>query len=280
MQVPFTSYYLGPFGIYTSPSGMADAITLLPYLGGALHQGDYVDLDTAATSQWNQRYGSNLYNGRYRFVKVSTAATAANIYFGAPAGIAAGTTVAQVVLSAAGSGGTAGTYTCSSSVSGGTMLATASVVVNASGAITSVQLLAPGAGFTSTPTFSLGEIPGIGGGASVLAQMATSPNVVTSFDSSAIALSDVRGVFLSAPTAAQISAGCWVVIQEAGWAPVKVTTATSATVGAICTATTGAAVTTTVNSGNPTAGFMGYALDLPAASTIIRCNLRLTAYCG
>jgi len=275
-QTNFTSFFLGPFAVYTSPSGAADVQTGVPYLGTDLREGDYCDLSPMEAAQWNVQYGSNLFAGRYRLVRLSTGATAAHLGFGYPVGIAIPSSVAQVVVSAAGAGYTAGTYTCAASA-GGVM---ASVVVNASGAISSAQLLNPGSGLTSTPTFSLSELSG-GSNGSVLAQMAVSSNVVTSFDSNAIDLSDVRGVALCAPTSAQITAGAWIVIEEApGIAPVYVTTATSTTVGAICTSATAGAVTTTVNSGSPSAGFMGYAIDLPAGSTVIRCLLRTAVYPG
>lgn len=273
-QVPAQSFYLGPFAVYTSATGLTDPITGFPELGGTLHEGDYVDLMQAEAQQWNILYGSNLSAGRYRFVRVSPNATYSNFGFGYPVGWGIPTTVGQVIVSSAGSGGTAGTYVCSSSAAGGTTKATASVVINASGGIASAQLLNPGAGFTSVPTFSLSEITGWSGG-SLLAQMAISPNFISSFDSSSIALSDVRGVALCTLTAAQITAGAWIVIQESGIAPLYVTTATSATVGAVAASATAAAVTTTVNTGAPVNGFIGYMADLPAASTVSRVILRL-----
>jgi len=277
-KVNFTSFYLGPYAVYTSPTGMADVNTLTPYLGGTLHEGDYCDLSAAEASQYNLNYGTNLYPGRYRFVKLSTAATYSNIGFGTPVGVAAGTTVAQVVISAAGSGYTNGTFICSSTTSGGTQKATASVVVSG-GAIISVQLLNPGAGFTSVPTFSLSELSG-GSAGSILAQMVITPNVVTSFDSSAVSLSEVRGVSLCTVTAAQVTAGAWIVIQESGIAPVKVTTATNTAAGCAMAATTGAAVTTTTAATAIPVGFFGYTIDLAAASTVIRGILRVPPYQG
>src|SRR5512146_1616630 len=118
-QVPAQSFYLGPFAVYTSPSGMTDPITGTPYLGGTLHEGDYCDLTRSEAAQWNVRFGSNLDTGRYRLVRLSAAATYSNIAYGKPAATGFPTTLRRVVLSAAGSGATTdGTYTISSSASG------------------------------------------------------------------------------------------------------------------------------------------------------------------
>jgi hypothetical protein len=249
---------------------MTDPITGQPYLGGTLHEGDSVDLSASEAAQWNIRFGSNLFPGRYRFVRISPLATYSNIGFGKPAGWALAQNVAQVVVAAAGSGATlSGTYTCSSSTSGGTAVATALVTVSG-GAVTGAQLTFAGAGFTSVPTFSLSEIAGLTG-ASVLAQMANSPNTATSFDSSAAQLSNVRGVWLTTGiTAAQVAANAWGVIQEAGVANVLVTTATNTAAGCAMAATTGAAVTTTTPATAIPVGFFGYTMDVAAASTIVR----------
>lgn len=278
-QVPFQSFYLGPFAVYTSPSGMTDPVTGQPYLGGSLHQGDYCDLTASEAAQWNVRFGSNLFPGRYRFVRISPRATNTNIGFGKPAGWGLGQQIAQVVLSAAGSGATTdGTYTCSSSTSGGTA-ATALVTVSG-GAVTGAQLVYPGSGFTSVPTFGLTEIAGLSG-ASVLAQMANNPNFVSSFDASCAQLSDVRGVWItSSITAAQITANAWGVIQEEGVANVLVTTATNTAAGVALAATTGAVVTSTTPATAVPVGFFGYSLDLTAASTIVRAVLRVPVQQG
>lgn len=279
-QVPFQSFYLGPFAVYTSPTGMTDPVTGVPYLGGSLHEGDYVDLTASEAAQWNVRFGSNLFPGRYRFVRISPRSTAANIGFGKPAGYGLAQSVGQVVVSAAGSGATTdGTYTCSSSTSGGTA-ATALVTVSG-GAVTGAQLVYPGANFTSVPTFGLTEIAGLSG-ASVLAQMANSPNFVSSFDSSAAQLSTVRGVFLTTGiTAAQITANAWGVIQEEGIANILVTTANATpAAGNFAAAGTGATVTTSSAATAIPIGYFADTLDLPAASTIIRGILQLPVQQG
>lgn len=276
-QVPYTSFYLGPFAVYTSPTGMASGITGTPYLGGTLHAGDYCDLSAEEAAVWNTRFGSNLFPGRYRFVRFSSRATAANIGFGKPAGYALGQTVAQVVISNGGTSATTdGTYTITSTTSGGTA-ATALATVSG-GIITAVQLTFPGAGFTSVPTFGLTEIAGLTGG-SVLAQMADGPNFISSFDAACAQFSSVRGVFLttSAITAAQITAGAWGVIQENGIANVNVTAGTAIAAGGYLAATTGAVVTASAAATSRPIGYFGDTLDLTGGTLpmIVRAVLQL-----
>ena len=148
--------------------------------------------------------------------------------------------------------------------------------------IISAQLSFPGANMRTTPVFTLSEIPGYTGTGSatgpLVAQMAWSPNVVTSFDSTspnAPTLSSPRGVFLTTVTAAQILANAWVVIQELGVAPVLVTAgAAVSTPGASITATS--ATTTSAAAAAPGVGFLGYSLDaVPAVNTIVRVDLAL-----
>jgi hypothetical protein len=277
-QVPFTSFYLGPTAVYTSKTGLLDVRTGLPQLGGNFAVGDYCDLSASDAAQWNRQYSTNLYPGRYRIVSVAAAATAANIIQGNVAGWALGTYLDSVTLSAAGSGYTNGTFTCSSSTSGGTTKATATVVVSG-GAIISAQLLNPGAGFTSVPTFGLSELTG-GTGGSVLANMHLSSNIVTSFDSSATDLDSVRGVFLGSVTSAQVTAGAYVIIQELGIATILVTTATATAKGSVATAVTASAITTTTGATAPVGGFIGYTKDLAAASTLVRVVLSLPTLQG
>lgn len=272
---PALSFYLGPLAVYTSDTGMTDPITGIPYLGGTLHEGDYVDATKSEISQWNIRFGSQLNTGRYRFVRVSPNATAANIKFGAPCGFALPTTVGQLQLAAGGTSATAdGTYTISSTTSGGTAKAVGLATVSG-GIITAVQLTFGGAGFTSVPTFPLTEIAGLSGG-NVLAQMLITPNVVSSFDTASCTdLSRPRGVFLCSVTAAQVTANAWVVIQEEGLAPVLVTTATNTAAGSVATAAATGTVTTTVATAAPLAGFLGFTKDLAAAATVVRVELEL-----
>ena len=200
--------------------------------------------------------------------------------FGRPAAWALGSTVQQVSLSAAGFNYTAGTYVCQSTTSGGTAKATIQVVVGgANGGIISATLLYGGAGFTSVPTFALTELVG-GTGGSVLAQMKVDPNLVAGYDSSAIALATPRGVFLSAATATQITAGAYVIIQEAGVASVLVNVATGTAAGAYAAATIGGIVTTTTAATAVPVGLLGTTLDLAAANTLVRVALELAIMQG
>jgi len=282
-QVPYTSLYNGPFAVYTSPTGMASPITGIPYLGGSLHEGDYCDLQANEAALWNVQYGSKLYAGRYRMVRLQAASTAATVKYGFPVGWGLPTSVGTVAIVGAGTvtSGVNGTYTVTSSAAGGTA-ATASVTV-VSAAITSAQLIFPGSGMTSVPTFALTEITGYTGGAGPLvAQMAHSSNLVGSFDVTASSqISLVRGVaLLPSITTAQVMAGAWIVIQELGIDPVYVTTATATIPGSIAaSATAGAVTTTTIATPVPT-GFIGLTLDTAAAATVVRAVLELPVIQG
>ena len=280
--VRYSVFYLGPYAVYTSKTGLTDLRTGLPELGGGLNLGDFVDLTEAEANSWSQQYagqGKQLHRGRYRFVYVSTAATYSNIVQGAPVGMALGMTVQQAAIATVGSGGTAGTYTVSSSTSGGTATSTLQYTVGSSGGVTQAIVLTPGAGFTSIPTWSLSAS---GTSGSVVAQMTVDTNVVTSFDSSAIELSNVRGLFLASLTSAQVTAGAYVLIQEQGIGSCQVTTATQSTVGCQAAATTGAVITTTTASTSPPVGFFGYILDAASTTTgyLTRIQLQLPQWPG
>ena len=279
-QVPAQSYYLGPFAVYTSDTGMTDPITGIPYLGGTLHEGDYVDLTKEEAAQWNVLYGSNLYPGRYRFVRVAPNATYSNIAFGKPVGFGLGTSVAQALVAAAGSGYTitatgasTGTVSISSSAAGGTA-AVASLTISG-GVLVSAQITYAGANMTSVPTFTLSSVLSGGSGGSLLAAQYVSPNLVSSFDSSSAQLSTVRGVALASITAAQITAGAWIVIQEEGIAPILVTTATNTAAGCYAAATTGGAVTTTTAATAVPVGYFADTLDIATTSATCRGILRI-----
>lgn len=275
-QVPFTSFYLGPLAVYPTNTGLQDPITGAPQKGGNFFIGDYCDLSEADAQVWNSQYSPvvPLHQGRYRIVKIGTSSLTGYTGFGRPAGWSLGTTVQQVTLSATGFNYVPGTYTITSTTSGGTARATAQVVVGASGGIISATLLFGGSGFTSVPTFALTELTG-GTGGSVLAQMLETANVVNTYDSSVLAIAQPRGVFLGTATAAQIAAGAYVVIQEAGIAPVLVTTATATASGAYAAATVGGVVTTTTPATAFPVGFLGATLDLAAVNTLVRVALEL-----
>jgi hypothetical protein len=61
--------------VYTSPTGMTDPRTGVPYIAGGLIVGDYFDLTEAEA----QLQSPNLHQGRYRFVQIDSTATAANL---------------------------------------------------------------------------------------------------------------------------------------------------------------------------------------------------------
>ena len=289
-QVPFQALYNGPFAVYTSPTGMASPITGTPYLGGSLHEGDYVDLVASEAAIWNVQYGNKLYPGRYRLVRVSVNATNTNFGFGYPVGYGLGTFVDNAIVAAAGSGYTitaggasSGTVSISSSAAGGTA-AVVSLTLSG-GALSAAQVTYAGASMTSVPTFTLSSVLTGGSLGSLVAEQYSSPNFISSFDSTSANLADVRGIALTTLTAAQILAGAWIVIQELGDAPVYVTTASgSAASGNIATAATAAAVTTNTNTGTSTPqyslGYIGNTIDIPAATSLCRVRLRLPVVQG
>ncbi len=275
-QVPALSFYLGPFAVYTSPTGMTDVNTGIPYLGGTLHDGDYVDATTSEIAQWNIRFGTQLYTGRYRFVRLSTAATTGNLGFGYPVGWGLPQNLAAVGITAAGTGSGTGTVLCASTAAGGTA-ATALVTV-AAGVITGAQLVYAGANFTSVPTWGLTEITtaGITTSGTIESFMNYTPNFVSSLDSSALTVYKCRGIGLCSVTAAQITANAWIVIQESGIAPVYVTTATATAAGSTAYLSATAGVVSTVAAAATTAKYVstiGTTLDVATSGELCRVIL-------
>src|ERR1700689_1063619 len=90
----FNVSYQGLTAVYTSPTGLQDVRTGLAELGGGQQVGDYVDFEEDEA----QSLSPNLHQGRYRFVKLLLAATAANIVQGSPVGIAPGSEVANASI--------------------------------------------------------------------------------------------------------------------------------------------------------------------------------------
>jgi hypothetical protein len=284
-QVPYNALWLGPYAVYTSPTGMQSPFTGTPYLGDVQHADQYVDLSAGEAAFWNIAFGNKLYPGRYRLVQVSPNAVYSNFGFGYPVGYGLGTYIDNAIVVAGGTGYTitatgasSGTVSISSSAAGGTA-AVASITLSA-GVITGAQVTYQGANMTSVPTFTLTSVLSSGSGGSLVAQQHTSPNFISSFDSSSQNLSDVRGIALTTVTAAQITAGAWIVIQELGDAPLYVTTATATASGSVATAATAAAVTTTTSATAPVAGFIGYTIDIAAATSLTRVRLRLPVVQG
>jgi len=97
------SFYLGPFAVYTSDTGMQDPVTGIPYLGGTLHEGDYVDLTKEARLRSGTCALGRTSTPGDRFVRLSPTATYSNIGL-ASLWISLPTTVGQVAITAAGTG--------------------------------------------------------------------------------------------------------------------------------------------------------------------------------
>ena len=194
-----------------SPSGQTDNMTGYPYEGGGLNLGDYFDLtnDEAATASYTTN--GLLYSGRYRYVQVDSGATTANVKTGTVGYMRLGSTVKSVVVLTQGSGQTVGTYQIASTGGGGTGAIIQVVVASATSITASV--VSGGYGYTSVPTFTLatGGTPG-----TVVAQLNSTPNIVTSAD---VATNAVRPVvFLNS-----ITPGNYGFIQELGTATVLAT---------------------------------------------------------
>ncbi len=269
-KVPFTAWLAGPAAIYTSPTGQQDPITLLPYLGTDFQDGYFADLSYADAQVWNRLYTppAAYGPGRYRICYIASDAVAADILPNQPVGWGLGSSVGSVSFTA-GSGYTNGTYNVSSSATGSQVAAVVQVVVSG-GAIISAQLLSGGSGFvtTSPPTFTLTAL-GAGSSGVVTALLVATGSVVTSLSSVAVsATSLVRGIALCnpGPTSAQVTAGAWIIVQDAGIAPVLVTTATSTTQGAQANGVSGGTVATVTPAYS--ALKLGWALTPPVAGQV------------
>jgi hypothetical protein len=277
-QVPFTAFFNGPLAVYPIQTGQQDVRDGSAYLGTEFLEDNYADLSEDDVSQWNTAYGTQLKAGRYRICRLAQNANSANLPQiagqGVPVGWAAGTYVGSTVIAAGGTGGTAGTYNVSSTYNAGSQMPAIAQVTVSGGAIISSQLVQGGGPFLAAPTFGLTEVPGLSGG-SLLAQLYQSQSYVSSFDSTSVADSSmVRGVTYTPVSAAQIAAGSWIVVQEAGVAQVLVTTATNTAPGAQAIAAIGGAVTTR-NPGTYSAVEIGYTLALAAAGVTVPTKLTI-----
>jgi hypothetical protein len=280
-KVPFTAFFQGPLAVYPILTGQQDPVTGGAYLGTDFLEGNYADVSNEDVQQWNSQYGTQLKGGRYRICRLATNANTANLPqvagAGGVVGWAAGTTVGSAVIATAGSGGTNGTYSCASSYNIGSQSPAIAQVVVSGGAIISAAIIQGGGPFLATPTFGLTEIPGIGGGVSLLAQLSQSSSYVTTFDSTAISdISLVKGIAYTPVTAAQIAAGAWIVVQESGIAQVKVGTTTQSAVGdqAVATATTAGGVVTTQTPAY-SALEVGSVLAVPAVGATVPVKLTI-----
>lgn len=69
-------------GTLTSPSGLTDQRTGLPYMAGGLNEGDYFDLTEGEANALSYTAVGTLHAGRYRYVQIDSGATLANIKTG------------------------------------------------------------------------------------------------------------------------------------------------------------------------------------------------------
>ncbi len=212
-----------------SQSGQVDPLTNFPYAGGGLNAGDYFDLtnDEAATASYTTN--GLLYSGRYRYVQVDSGATAAYVKTGTVGYLRAGSSVKSVVVLTQGSGQTVGTYTVAATVgSGGGSGAIIQVIVASATSIT-VSVVNGGSGYVSAPSFTLatGGTPG-----TVVAQLGTSMNIVTSADVALSANAALAGVGPVRPVVFlnSITPGNYGFIQELGVATVLATVSQTQTV--------------------------------------------------
>jgi hypothetical protein len=279
-KVPFTAFYNGPTAVYPIQTAEQDVRTGAAYLGTDFLEGNYADVSNEDAQQWNNQYGTQLRGGRYRICRLALNAIAANLPTtagnGGVVGWANGTFVGSVVIGNAGSGYTAGTYTCVSSYNIGSQSpCVITVTVGTAGTIISASVVNGGGPFLATPTFGLTELTG-GSSASITAQLHQSSSYVSSFDSTASSTTSlVKGITYAAPTAAQITAGAWIIVQESGIAEVYVTTATSTTKGAQAVVASGGAVTTQTFAATSINLEVGYALTAPVAATNIPTKLTI-----
>ena len=252
-----------------SATGLVDPVTNQQYNTGGLEVGDYFDMtEKEANMVFNTTVGT-CHAGRYRYVQLDSGATAANVKTGTVGYLRAGGAmgrVSNVVISAAGTGATTGTYNISATAGNGGTGATIQVVVSG-GAITSAIVTNGGAGYVSAPTFSLTATSTSGG--TVAAQLDSSPNVVTSFDQIAAGTSPgtVRPVvFLNAVNTT--TPGTFTFVQELGLATLLA--GGSITLANFVSATTGGVVT---GGTTYTTATVGQAIDASASGNLFKAYL-------
>jgi hypothetical protein len=69
-------------GTFTSPTGLTDIRTGLPFAAGGLNIGEYFDITQQEGMQLSNSAVGTLLAGRYRFVQIDSGATAANVATG------------------------------------------------------------------------------------------------------------------------------------------------------------------------------------------------------
>lgn len=261
---------------FTSSTGITDVNTGQPIAAGGLNLGDYFDATNEEAANSSFTTNGLLFAGRYRLVMVDSGAVASNVKTGTVGYIRAGSVVKTAVVLTAGSGQTPGPYTIPVNVpSGGGTGAIIQVIVAANGTVTAPPVvLQGGSGFSSVPTFTMPASAG-GTGATFVAQLGTSPNVVTSYDQIAVTgVGPVRPVvFLNS-----ITPGNYGFIQELGTATVITAAAATQTAGQFAITTTlgvmAASVTTlTIN----TIGQVIDSITAPLVNTPFKIELGFTA---
>jgi hypothetical protein len=258
---------------FPTQSGIQDLRTGQDFPAGGLNTGDYFDATEKEANSASALANGLLHSGRYRLVQVDSAATVANVKTGTVGYARSGSFVQGAVISAAGSGGTAGSYTFAvpAGTAGGSG-AILQVVVNASGVVSNVSVLQGGFNYngpTAALSVTLTGIPGLTG-ATVVLQLNNSPNIVTSFDQATTLGTLVRPVvFLNSITPGQFG-----FIQELGLATVLTgASAGSAATGDWVNVGTGGVVTTTAASGSPIGVTIGQAIDKPVANQLFKAYL-------
>ena len=257
-------------------SGQGDSQTGFPYNGGGLNAGDYFDLTNDEAAGASTASVGLLFEGRYRYVQVDSGATAANVKTGTVGFIRAGATVKSVVTTGAGTALTNGPYTVGAAVgSGGGSGAIISINVAGGVIVGNPTVVNGGFGYVSAPTFSLTALGG--SGASVVAQLGFTANVVTSADQVAAGTAiAVRPVVYLNP----ITPGNYGFIQELGAATVLGNaTQASALVGSYvnAVAANNGTVTTTAATGSPIGSTIGVAIDVPQPSLLFKVQLGYAA---
>jgi len=94
-----------------SATGLVDPVTLQQYNTGGLNAGDYFDLTEKEANDLSVSTVGLCHAGRYRYLQLDSGATAANVKTGTVGYLRAGSFMQNVVITNAGTGATAGTYT-------------------------------------------------------------------------------------------------------------------------------------------------------------------------
>ena len=252
---------------FTSPTAMSDPITGQPYASGGLNLGDYFDATSDEAKIASYTVNGLLFEGRYRYVNVDSGATAANVKTGTVGYLRAGSSVVGVVITTAGINQNNGTYTIAATGGGGT--GAQIQIVIAFGSIVAATVVTGGVGYTSVPTFTIGQggVTGV-----VAAQLSSSPNVVTSADVSGVVIGVCPVVFLNA-----ITPGNYGFVQELGLATVlgKATSLTSSSAGDYVNASAAnvGTVDCTAQSGSAIGSTIGRAIDTPQPALLFKCYL-------